>query len=399
MNNARVIAVGAPAFRQEVAQVLGMSPESIDWVQVADAARPFVEAGTIAMVALAPEVPPGDALALAEHTAKASPTTAVVLVREKALDGELPTYLRAGIRDVVDLSLGGEELNDALTRAMQWAINVRSTQADGTDSGTGGLVLTVFSSKGGSGKSFLACNLATALADRSEQDTAVVDLDIAMGDVFSYFGKEPTHPIQDLMELGGKTERDSVLASGTKLRDHLWGYGTPPDPAAATLKSEEMERAIVSLRRTFDFVVLDAPASYSDEVLAALDSSDTIYLVAALDVVSIKHLSKAIETLISLRIDTESLRIVLNRADSKVGLTPQDVERVLKVTIDAMIPSSRAVPSSLNKGIPVYLDDPKSEVTKSIAVIADRIIESTGKATMEVDASKRKRFGLSFGKA
>ena len=138
-----------------------------------------------------------------------------------------------------------------------------------------------------------------------------------------------------------------------------------------------MGKILRALRRTFDFTVIDATAGYSDPVLATFDLSDTICLIAGLDVVSLRHLSLALETLLSLGFPRDRFRIVLNRADSKVGLTPQDVERVMKVKVDAMIPSSRLVPTSLNKGAPVVLDQPRSEVSKALVAFARTLVPAT----------------------
>jgi pilus assembly protein CpaE len=118
--------------------------------------------------------------------------------------------------------------------------------------------------------------------------------------------------------------------------------------------------------------VVDASADYTDLALACFDLSDAICLVTGLDVVGVKHLSKALETLLSIGLPRERFRIVLNRADSKVGLDAGDVERVMKIRVDTMVPSSRLVPTSLNKGRPVYLEEPGSEVADSIRQLAQK---------------------------
>ncbi len=114
------------------------------------------------------------------------------------------------------------------------------------------------------------------------------------------------------------------------------------------------------LRNNFAYVVVDASADYTDLALACFDLSDAICLVTGLDVVGVKHLSKALETLLTIGLPRDRFRIVLNRADSKVGLDAGDVERVMKIQVDTMIPSSRLVPTSLNKGRPVVLEEPNS---------------------------------------
>jgi pilus assembly protein CpaE len=148
--------------------------------------------------------------------------------------------------------------------------------------------------------------------------------------------------------------------------------------------------------------VVDASADYTDLALACFDLSDATCLVTGLDVVGVKHLSKALETLLTIGLPRERFRIVLNRADSKVGLDAADVERVMKIQVDAMIPSSRLVPMSLNKGRPVVIEEPSSEVAQSIKQLARRFVGSAdqaqgGELVPEPPAEKKKKFRL-FGR-
>lgn len=376
----QVIAVGTPqSFRTALARSLEVEPDEIGWVQSVTAAEEIlVETDTVAHVlVLSPEVKEPDALGLAEFVGRAAPMTAIIMVRDKAWNGLLPAAMRAGIRDVVDLTQGSEELRDAVERAILWAENV--SQLRGQLAGKPkqrGTVISVFASKGGVGKTFLTTNLAAALADISKQDTAVADLDVDMGDVFSYFGREPTKAMYDLIGLGEGADRETVFANATKLDEHLWGFGAIPDPSVQPPGGEAVGKYLRVLRTNFAYVVVDASADYTDLALACFDLSDAICLVTALDVVGVKHLSKALETLLTIGLPRERFRIVLNRADSRVGLDAADVERVMKIQVDTMIPSSRLVPTCLNKGRPVVMEEPSSEVSDSIRRLATRFVGS-----------------------
>ena len=404
MTDASVVAVGTPqSFRQQLARSLELEPEEVGWVQSATAAEELLIGAysSVDVLVLSPEVKEADALGLAEFVGRTSPGTAIVLVRDHTWNGLLPAAMRAGIRDVVDMTQGTDELREAVERAIAWAGNLRSATVAATSEGgraQRGHILSVFSSKGGSGKTFLTTNLATAIAQVTGADTAVVDLDVDMGDVFTYFGREPSASINDLMELGEGADHDKIREVGVEVAPHTWAFGAPPDPAAEAPAGEAVGKFLRSIRNEFPFVIVDASVDYSDSALVCFDLSDMICLVTALDVVGVKHLSKALDTLLTIGLPRDRFRVVLNRADSKVGLDASDVERVMKIQVDAMIPSSRAVPTSLNKGRPVVLDEPNSEVSQAIHQLAVRLTggaEDGGElAGVGASADGRKKKGL-----
>src|SRR5215212_1713365 len=395
MTEASVVAVGTPqSFRQQLARSLEVEPDEVGWVQSATAAEELLihAFGPIDVLVLSSEVKEADALGLAEFVGRSAPGTAIVMVRDHTWNGLLPAAMRAGIRDVVDLTQGSEELRDAVERAISWAQNLRSADMrEQLSPNERGRIISVFSSKGGTGKTFLTTNLATAIAELTGKDTAVVDLDIDMGDVFTYFGREPTATIQDLMALGEGGDQDAIRASGVKLGDHIWAYGAPPDPAAEAPAGEAVGKFLRALRSNFPYLVVDASVDYSDSALVCFDLSDAICLVTGLDVVGVKHLSKALDTLLSIGLPRERFHVVLNRADSKVGLDATDVERVMKIQVDAMIPSSRLVPTSLNKGRPVVLDEPTSEVSVSIRNLAAKFAGASDPSEPTVIPTTKKK--------
>jgi pilus assembly protein CpaE len=394
-----VLAVGTPqAFRSTLARALEVEPEDVGWVQSVTAAEEVLVAvdEPVDVLVLSPEVKEPDALGLAEFVGRAAPMTAIVMVRDKSWNGLLPAAMRAGIRDVVDLAQGSEELRDAVERAIAWAENLRSLRGAMAEKPSHrGMVISVFSSKGGTGKTFLATNLALSISELSGQDTAVVDLDVDMGDVFSYFGLEPTRQVMDLIGLGEGADREEVFAASTKVGDQLWAFGAAPDPTMQPPAGEAVGKYLRTLRNNFSYVIVDASADYTDLALACFDLSDAICLVTGLDVVGVKHLSKALETLLTIGLPRERFRIVLNRADSKVGLDAGDVERVMKIQVDTMVPSSRLVPMSLNKGRPVVLEEPDSEVSVSIRRLAQRFTggsdQSQGGEAGQAFAPEKKR--------
>ncbi len=268
------------------------------------------------------------------------------------------------------------ELCQTLERVMDGSARIRSTRgtrllepAQGS-----GSIISLFSSKGGIGKTFIAANLGAALAAQSRVDTAVLDLNLMMGDAVSYFGAEAPLDIEDFARLSEQSDRVPMRRAGLQVGDHLWAYAARPDSVSSNrVPGGAVAKVLRALQCSFGYIVVDTAPAYNEQSLAALDLADVICLVNALDVVSVRHLSSAFNTLLSLGIGPARFLVVLNRADSKVKLSASDVERVLRFRADALIPSSRLVPLSLNKGRPVYLDAPNSSVSKSIGALAERI--------------------------
>jgi pilus assembly protein CpaE len=381
-NGPRVVAVGGPpAFHPQVARALSADPDAIQWLPTVTGAENVLLGAPepFDLLVVSPIVKEADAAGVAQFVTRRSPRTAVVVVRDRVSNGSLPVLIRSGVRDVVDLSRGADDLRDALHRALEWAKGIRSAGGDGAggEAERRGTIVSIFSTKGGTGKTFLSCNLAAALASRSSERTALLDLDLRSGDAFAYFGAEPRRPLRDLATLEKGPDLEVVADMGTPLGRGLVGFGSPPDPQAASIGSEAMGEILRALRSSFAYTVVDATYDYSDQVLAAFDLSDLICLITGLDVIGVRHLSMAMRTLENLGVPRDRVRIVLNRADSKVELVSDDIERVLRVRVDAKIPSSVLVPRSINRSRLLWFDEPRSAVAKSISELAEKILAQT----------------------
>ncbi len=132
---------------------------------------------------------------------------------------------------------------------------------------------------------------------------------------------------------------------------------------------------IIRMLRTFcEIVIVDTPASFNEVVLSVLDESDDILIVAGLDIPNIKNVKIGLQTLRMLGTPVNKIKLVLNRANSKVKLDIGEVERTLQLKADSLVPSDVAVPQSINKGTPIVVDAPKSGVTKALEALADQFV-------------------------
>jgi len=332
-------------------------------------------------VVLGPSVDQDTAFMLSDSMRISRPSLGIVLVRRRIDTPLLVDALRAGVREVVEeRNLAG--VNDAVKRVRDVAAAMRQrNHGDGHEEGRRGVVVTVFSAKGGCGKTTLASNLAAALADGGRREVCLVDLDLNFGDVAIVLQLFPAHTLADAVPLVETLDLPAVTALLTPHSPGLSALVAPVEPGAAETVPASLITTIISLlREQFAYVVIDTPPAFTDHVLAAFDQSDLIALLATLDIPALKNLKLTLETLDLLNYPRERLRVVLNRADSKVGLALSEVEKTLKVPIALHIPSSRAVPASINRGVPILLDDPNHPVSVAIRLFGEEHVLPLAKA-------------------
>jgi pilus assembly protein CpaE len=351
-------------------------------------------------VVLGSSVDQGEVFELAEHLRVSRPSVGVVMVRRRIDTTVLADALRAGVREVVqDRDIAG--LAAAVKRQRDIATRLREQLEKGgetPDKARTGRVVTVFSAKGGCGKTTLSTNIATVLAESGRGSVALLDLDLAFGDVAIALQLFPSHTVGDavgITELDGQAVRSLLTPHSSGLQALV----APIEPSVAETISVDLVRQVIEiLRDEFDYVIIDTPPALDDNVLSAFDRSDVVALIATLDIPALKNLKLTLETLDLIGYPRERLRIVLNRADSKVGLALSEVEKTLKTQISSQIPSSRDVPASTNRGVAIVTDDPKSPVSIAIKQFVDDYVVVPVDSDEAIPASMRsdRRVGRLF---
>jgi pilus assembly protein CpaE len=319
------------------------------------------------------------------------PALGVLLLREELDVETMGAALRAGVRDVVD-ARDIVAVRAACARSLDVSRHllgvVSSTQPASTDA----RVVTVFSAKGGCGKSTLATNLAVSLSEGGRRRVCLVDLDLAFGDVGIMLQLAPERSIADAANARERIDATLVRALLTSYAPGVEVLLAPVGPTEAEhIGRDLVARVLAAVRTMADFVVIDTPAHFTDGVLAALDVSDVHILVATPDVPALKNLRIAMDMLDLLGLRKESRLVVLNRSDARVGLTGADVDRVLQTPTSAHVPSSRDVPMSINRGVPIVVDQPNHPVSKAIRDLALGLIAN--RARRRGGRGLRERFG------
>lgn len=304
-----------------------------------------------------------------------APETQLVLALDHWRGSDLRETVRAGALDILRLPVTDDALGEAIDQAME-AGALLLVQSDGRRPGaengtaaTPGTVIVVVSASGGSGKTFLATNLAFHLQAHNKKQTCLIDLDLQFGELSTALRMKPRHTIHDLVTSEGD---DGDL--GRRLEEHLEKHesgirvlAAPEDPAQAdAIDSMHVARVIEAARERFDYVVVDTPTALSEGVLVALEQADQIFVLATLDLPSVRNLGIMLSTLKKLKVPTDRVNLLLNKVEDDVGIDVPRVEQYFPQGFSMVIPYGREVNRSLNMGQPVLAYTPRGEVSKTL---------------------------------
>src|SRR5713226_2167428 len=308
---------------------------------------------------------PADELAsIREHT-----RAPVVLVASGEASRLLDEALDADVSDVLLLPQLADNVVFALRKAGHTARRSDAVR------GRQGTIITVFSPKGGTGKTVTATNLAAALVKAAGKKTLLLDLDLQFGDAAIMLGVEPEKTIFDLVVAPGELDSEKLSGYTTHHPCGLEILPAPLRPEDAELVTEaKLARLLEVARESYDAIVVDTSPFFHGPMLATLDRTDELLMVCGLDVPTLKNVRISLQTLELLSFPQSRIRFVLNRANSKVGMKKNEVEGALGMKIEFEVPSDRAVPLAVNRGTPAVIADPGAEFSKAIRAMSKSLL-------------------------
>jgi pilus assembly protein CpaE len=328
------------------------------------------------------------ALFLIDGAVKQRPDRPVVVLAQGSPNGFVSRVFEAGADDMLTLPQAPEDF----AFAMQKAVARKLGAAVGSGVALSPMIC-VLGPKGGTGKTLTSCNLAVSLTAAGHK-VVVVDLDLQFGDVGLALGLSPEKTIYDLAKSGGSLDAEKLDGYLTQHQSGVRVLLAPTRPDHAGVVTTEFLREVYATARTMtDFLIVDTPPGFTPEVIASIDSSSHVCMVGMLDSLSLKNTKLGLETLALMGYDADRTKLVLNRADSRVGITREDVVAIVGRNPDVMVPSDREIPRSINEGTPIVLAKGRSDAAKAFGTLASLYQTSNGDASKNASKNGGRKLG------
>jgi pilus assembly protein CpaE len=380
--------------RDHLTKLLGFEND----IEVVGSAASGAEALSLA-VSVQPDVvlmdinmPDMDGIAATERLSAEVPGTAVVMMSVQGEADYLRRSMLAGAREFLVKPFSSDELTasirqvytreqDKQTRLA--AVPMASTgpagghdATNGTEGGKDGQIIAVFSPKGGVGRTTVAVNMAVAAATDLGKSVVLVDGSFQFGDVGVLLNLNPKN--KSIADLVPELEAGEPESLDTFIINHSAGIRVllaPPSPEMAELITPTaVKRVLEALRRGHDLVIVDCTSWFNETTLAILDAADTVLTMLSLEITSIKNMRLFLEVSEQLGYEPDKIKLVLNRADSSLGIRVQDVESSIGRKVDHTIVSDgRSVVYALNRGVPFFLSNREAQVSQDILRLAQAV--------------------------
>jgi len=379
-----------PETRDHLTKLLGFESD----IEVVGAAESGAEAIALAgrlspdIVLMDINMPDMDGIAATEQLTTGAPRSAVIMMSVQGEADYLRRSMLAGAREFLVKPFSSDELTTSIrqvhAREREKASRIAAAPAAAGPAAAAaargdrepGQVVAVFSPKGGVGRTTIAVNVAVAAATDLGKKVVVVDGSFQFGDVGVLLNLNPKN--KSIADLVPELEAGEPESIDTFVINHSAGIRVllaPPSPEMAELITPNaVRRVLEALRLEHDLVIVDCSASFNETTLAILDAADAILTILSLEITSIKNMRLFLEVAEQLGYERGKVRLVLNRADTSLGIRVADVEQSIGRKIDySIVSDGRSVVYALNRGVPFFLSNREAQVSQDILRLATAV--------------------------
>ncbi len=388
-----------------VADKFDEEPEIVACTRVGAVGETLEEEGPFDVLVAGPSLGTRSGLARLRIIAEALPSMRLVLAFSRRPDASLRDIVKTGAIDLLQLPVDDAEIVESLERAFELSrvaaprtVQIETTEEQpkpgAVEQHGPGAVYTIASATGGCGKTFYATNLAWFLHHWTGRRVCIVDLDLQFGEVSTALRLRPKYTIFDALQREDADESDLQAHIEEYMVTHDTGVhvlAAPREPSEADrITPPDVTRILEAVRNRYDYVLVDTPPALAETVLAAFDLSDMLYVMATLDLPSVRNMSVFLSTLDRLKIETDNLRLVLNKAEEDVGIDIEQVTKLFPQGFESILPYAKEVSRSINLGMPVMAASPDAEISRLMTGGMKLLLPDAIRSTIEAQETPRK---------
>lgn len=285
--------------------------------------------------------------------------------------------MRAGAKEFVPIPIIKSEFFESVNKLLSEFNETKKTNNC--------KIISVFSNKGGIGKTSLATNLALELSKITKENIALIDLNFQMGDITTFLDLKPSFNISYMLENLDKINETFLLSTLERYKKtSLYVLADPPYfKQADNIQPRQITKLFNTLKETFSYIIVDAEASFEGKNIAALDNSDLVLLVSVANLPALRNTQRCLELFEKLGYDKEKVKIIINRYMENDEIKGADIEKVLSKKIYWKIPNNYfAIMTAINKGIPVSEINDSTNIARSYKDLAQYISDNLYKQNM-----------------
>ena len=332
-----------------------------------------------------------DVLSLTERILLHKPRSFIILLLEQMNVETLQQATRAGAHNICEFPSSAREFSDYIKRVYSSETARLNALHEKTNLTWMSKVITVFGSKGGLGKTTIAVNIATKLAEKKKK-VALVDLDLQFGDVHIFLDIDPKDTIAELVQEVLTPNIDSVRSYMVVHPNGVHVLCAPKSPEYAEVITAEKVQSLLGLLRTYyDYVIIDTATSFNEVTLTAIESSSTVLFITGLDISILRNSKLSMSILDSLQ-QKEKMNVIVNRAVDGNTISLSDVQNILGSPIWAKLPIDYKVAiSALNRGVPIVTSAPKTKISHSLTDITEMLLNGNNNGENRKQSPKEKK--------
>lgn len=292
----------------------------------------------------------------------------IIALSEDYTTSNIIQTLRYGAKDFVSKPVIKKDLFVALVKCCQEDVKVLKKSQ----------IISVFSNKGGVGKTAIATNLAVELTKLTRDKVALVDLNLPIGDVTTFLDIKPTIDISEIINNSQIDNSEFITDACRRYKDtSLYVLAEPPYiEQSRTLTPAQIVKLFDCLRNAFSYIVVDMGTNVDKLNMTILEKSDIILLITIVNLPLIRNCQRCLDLFENLEFPSDKTKVIVNRYLENDEITVEDVENTINKPVYWKVPNNYfTIMSSINKGIPVSEVNENSNITESFTQLASKLTE------------------------